>query len=82
MSFYLFFVCSVIACASAGKVLKWPEQYTCSGSIYLPYATINEPFTAVVDMGKKRSMMSTYAGIVHKAVKDVVADYLLNLMAS
>ena len=41
---------------------EWPEQYTASGIIYLPYASVVEPFTAVVDMPNKRSLLDTYKG--------------------
>ena len=48
--------------ASAGDIFMWPEQYTTNGLINLPYASIEEPFTAVVDMHYRRSMLDTYKG--------------------
>lgn len=55
----LFFCLAV----SAESPLKWPERYTAVGNIILPYADINEPFEAVVDMSKGLSSLSTYNGM-------------------
>ena len=56
-----------LLCLFAGVVtgvapLKWPDQYTVSGNVILPYADVNEPFTAVVDMNGGMSSLSTYGG--------------------
>ena len=43
--------------------LKWPVKYTAEGNIILPYADINEPFKAVVDMSSGLSSLNTYNGM-------------------
>lgn len=65
-----------MAVASAGDDLKWPERYTTSGVIYLPYASVAEPFTAVVDMPQKRSMLNTYDGMSYL----LCYAYLFNIL--
>ena len=68
----LAFCCVLGATLSAAVAVplafEWPKQYTAEGTIYLPYAEIAEPFTAVVDMTKKMSSMDTYHG------KDFIID--------
>lgn len=56
------FCCLAVVSVSGGADFKWPEKYTVSGSISLPYAEISEPFVAAVDMTKGMSMFSTYGG--------------------
>lgn len=47
---------------SSSAALQWPEKYTASGHIVLPYGDIYEPFTAYVDMTSGRSRLDTYGG--------------------
>ena len=55
-------LCFLIAVVSVEATLKWPDQYSAEGTIYLPYAGIVEPFKAVVDMTNGMSSMDTYDG--------------------
>ena len=40
----------------------FPEAYIARGSLVIPYAEIEEPFTAFVDLPKKRSRIDYYGG--------------------
>ena len=48
--------------AGATATLQWPDTYTATGQIVLPYAEIDEPFYIAVDIPNKRSLTSTYDG--------------------
>ncbi len=61
MSHLVCFVAVLFVGASA--TLQWPESYSATGFIYLPYAEVNEPFTVVMDAANKRSLTSTYNGM-------------------
>ena len=55
-------VCALVLglCGAAAGDLQWPDTYTASGEIYLPYGGIAEPFTAYVDLKNGRSRLDTY----------------------
>ncbi|EDO41322.1 predicted protein [Nematostella vectensis] len=41
----------------------WPQEYTLTGVLRLPYAEIEEPFQAWFDGGRKRSRIDYYGGM-------------------
>ncbi len=47
--------------------LTWPDAYTVSGNIQLPYGDIEEPFVAYVDMKNGMSRLDTYGGRLQAA---------------
>lgn len=55
---------SVVSSVRPGSVptLQWPDGYTASGSIVLPYAEINEDFVAYVDLTGKMGRIDSYGG--------------------
>lgn len=62
-------VFSLIAAAALVSVqsddphsLTWPDAYSATGSIVLPYAEINEPFEAYIDVGAKVGRIDFYEG--------------------
>lgn len=57
-----FALCCLMAAMCVEATLKWPDQYSAEGTIYLPYAGIAEPYKAVVDMTNGMSSMDTYNG--------------------
>lgn len=50
------------ALAADPHTLQWPETYTISGTISLPYAEITEPFEAIMDIGAKMGRMNINNG--------------------
>ena len=65
--------------AGATATLQWPDTYTSTGQIALPYAEVSEPFYVAVDIPNKRSMTSTYDGKLCKNWK--TEDVLVCLAA-
>ena len=54
---------SFFALAAADPpALNWPDAYTITGSISLPYAEITEPFEAIMDLGSKMGRMNINNG--------------------
>ena len=54
---------SFVALAAADPpALTWPDAYTITGSISLPYAEITEPFEAIMDLGSKMGRMNINNG--------------------
>jgi len=49
--------------AGAYGTLQWPETYTATGVIVLPYAEVSEPFYVAMDSANRRSLTSTYDGM-------------------
>ncbi|XP_053668625.1 digestive cysteine proteinase 1 [Anopheles marshallii] len=62
------FVLLVISCLLAGVLAtnppKWPDVYSVSGMLTIPYAEINEPFYAWYDKTNGRSRIDYYGGMV------------------
>ena len=46
--------------AKSSPLLVWPSCYYVSGTLQLPYAEINEPFTAYFEAKKNRSRIDYY----------------------
>ena len=57
-------LCALLAvCLQAVAAdLKWPDAYTAEGHIYLPYAGVDEPFTAYFSAKTNRSRIDSYDG--------------------
>ena len=53
-------LCALLPAVVLAGPLQWPQKYTTSGLIILPYGDISEPFTAVVDMDSGKSYLNTY----------------------
>ena len=50
------------ALAADPHTLQWPDAYTITGTISLPYAEITEPFEAIMDIGAKLGRMNINNG--------------------
>ena len=44
--------------------VEWPEAYSASGRVILPYGDINEPFKVAVNGKEKKGMFDFYDGML------------------
>ncbi|XP_003387854.1 PREDICTED: digestive cysteine proteinase 1-like [Amphimedon queenslandica] len=63
------------ALAADPHTLQWPDTYTISGTISLPYAEITEPFQAIMDIGAKMGRMNINNGEVTLIYRGDDGDY-------
>ena len=65
----------------AGDVptVSWPDAYTTTGRIILPYADVLEPFNVSVNMKNKQAVYSFYNGKVE--IKSTVVLYFFFFFA-
>ena len=59
----LLLCCLVSACLSA-RAPEWSRSYTVRGKLYIPFAEIEEPFSAWVDLDMDKSRIDYYSGMV------------------
>ena len=52
--------CVLLPALEFAGALQWPQSYQTSGTIVLPYGSIAELFTAIVDMSTGKSYLNTY----------------------
>lgn len=65
--------------AFATKPPKWPDVYSVSGMLTIPYAEINEPFYAWYDKTNGRSRVDYYGGMVKTYQLTKQGDYGVSL---
>uniref|UniRef100_U5EWS0 Putative cathepsin l cathepsin l n=1 Tax=Corethrella appendiculata TaxID=1370023 RepID=U5EWS0_9DIPT len=63
MKILILFLCCVVGALST-KPPKWEKTYTVSGTLFIPYAEISEPFYAWFDSLHGRSRIDYYGGMV------------------
>ena len=57
------------------KPPEWPTKYHATGTLYLPYVEIEEPFEAWYDEEKKRSRIDLYDGVSKTIQRGDVGKY-------
>ncbi|EAA06994.2 AGAP010645-PA, partial [Anopheles gambiae str. PEST] len=79
MKFVLVVLSCLLAGAFATKPPKWPDVYSVSGMLTIPYAEINEPFYAWYDKTNGRSRVDYYGGMVKTYQLTKQGDYGVSL---
>ncbi|XP_058066919.1 digestive cysteine proteinase 1 [Anopheles bellator] len=64
MKYFLVVLSCLLASAAATNPPKWPDIYSVSGVLNIPYAEISEPFYAWYDKANGRSRIDYYGGMV------------------
>ncbi|XP_067948053.1 digestive cysteine proteinase 2-like [Watersipora subatra] len=77
----LFILCSSLTIVFSGSIPKsratpaWDSAYAVTGTLRLPYAELEEPFSAWYDGKKSRSRIDFYGGIVQTFMRGDVGEY-------
>ena len=53
----------------------WPDSYMLRGTLSIPFAEIEEPFSAWVDIKLKKSRIDYYGGMVKTFQRGDMKDY-------
>lgn len=57
------FLVFVLCVTSLQAAPEWSDTYTVFGTLSIPFAEINEPFTAFADLSNGRSRIDYYGGM-------------------
>ena len=65
MQFLLLCICVLPGVVLSNEpTVEWPEAYSASGRVILPYGDINEPFKVAVNGKEKKGMFDFYDGML------------------
>ena len=59
----------------AARAPSWPDSYMLRGTLSIPFAEIDEPFSAWVDIKLKKSRIDYYGGMVKTFQRGDMKDY-------
>ena len=59
-----FLLCCLVTATLSATAPEWSSSYSVQGRLYIPFAEIEEPFSAWVDLDRDKSRIDYYQGMV------------------
>ena len=68
-------LCSLLGLAWSASAPSWSSSYSVRGTLSIPFAEIEEPFSAWVDLAMNKSRIDYYRGMVKTFQRGDMKDF-------